>query len=68
RKFTKQKATGRIDGIVALAMAVGATQLNAEEMDNGFVAMKAARFINWKRRRTQAVQYITGVKYGAPKA
>ncbi|MDR5776575.1 MULTISPECIES: terminase TerL endonuclease subunit, partial [unclassified Caballeronia] len=32
RKFTKQKATGRIDGIVALAMAVGATQLNAEEM------------------------------------
>ncbi|MDR5803640.1 terminase TerL endonuclease subunit [Caballeronia sp. LZ001] len=33
RKFTKQKATGRIDGIVALAMAVGATQLNAEEME-----------------------------------
>ncbi|SAK50697.1 phage terminase [Caballeronia pedi] len=31
RKFTKQKATGRIDGMVALAMAVGATQLNAEE-------------------------------------
>ncbi|MDR5803463.1 terminase TerL endonuclease subunit [Caballeronia sp. LZ001] len=33
RKFTKQKATGRIDGMVALAMAVGATQLNAEEME-----------------------------------
>lgn len=32
RKFTKQKATGRIDGMVALAMAVGATQQNAEEL------------------------------------
>ncbi|MDR5800567.1 phage major capsid protein [Caballeronia sp. LZ001] len=45
----------------------GATQL-VSLWQNGFVAMKAARFINWKRRRTQAVQYITGVKYGAPKA
>ncbi|MDR5777024.1 phage major capsid protein, partial [Caballeronia sp. LZ002] len=43
----------------------GATQL-VSLWQNGFVAMKAARFINWKRRRTQAVQYITGVKYGAP--
>ncbi|WP_186183016.1 terminase large subunit [Burkholderia gladioli] len=33
RKFTKQKATGRIDGMVALAMAVGATQQNSEEKE-----------------------------------
>ncbi|WP_244206434.1 phage major capsid protein [Caballeronia pedi] len=45
----------------------GATQL-VSLWQNGFVAMKATRFINWKRRRAEAVQYITGVKYGAPKA
>lgn len=33
RKFTKQKSTGRIDGMVALAMAVGATQQNATESE-----------------------------------
>lgn len=32
RKFTKQKATGRIDGMVALAMAVSVA---AEELDDG---------------------------------
>lgn len=34
RKFTKQKATGRIDGMVALAMAVGVS--NAEEATKSF--------------------------------
>ncbi|MCV9985501.1 hypothetical protein [Burkholderia pseudomallei] len=33
RKFTKQKSTGRIDGMVALAMAVGVTQQNATESE-----------------------------------
>ncbi|CAG9251362.1 hypothetical protein BDI4_300049 [Burkholderia diffusa] len=33
RKFTKQKSTGRIDGMVALAMAVGATQQNSTESE-----------------------------------
>lgn len=45
----------------------GTTQL-VSLWQNGFVAMKATRFINWKRRRAQAVQLITGVNYGAPKA
>jgi phage terminase large subunit-like protein len=36
RKFTKQKATGRIDGMVALAMAVGVmpNQAEAENIDD----------------------------------
>lgn len=33
RKFTKQKATGRIDGMVALAMAVGVMPNEVEEGD-----------------------------------
>ena len=33
RKFTKQKATGRIDGMVALAMAVGVMPNQVEEGD-----------------------------------
>lgn len=34
RKFTKKKSTGRIDGLVALAMAVGVAKIGAEpEMD-----------------------------------
>ncbi|MDR8396988.1 terminase large subunit [Paraburkholderia sp. USG1] len=36
RKFTKQKVTGRIDGMVALAMAVGATQLNSENPEKEY--------------------------------
>ena len=35
RKFTKSKSTGRIDGMVALAMAVGSMPENVEE--DGFV-------------------------------
>lgn len=41
RKFTKEKAIGRIDGVVALAMAVGAT-LQADEVatiEQGFVIL-----------------------------
>ncbi|KVH65037.1 terminase TerL endonuclease subunit [Burkholderia cepacia] len=33
RKFTKQKSTGRIDGMVALAMAVSVTQQNSTESE-----------------------------------
>ncbi|MBJ9675231.1 phage major capsid protein [Burkholderia gladioli] len=42
----------------------GATEL-VSLWQNGFIAMKATRFINWKRRRLQGVQYISGVNYGA---
>lgn len=40
RKFTKNKSTGRIDGMVALAMAVGAMPNRAEEPDDieGFIS------------------------------
>jgi len=30
------------------------------------VGLRAERFINWKRRRANAVAYITGAKYGSP--
>lgn len=33
RKFTKKKSTGRIDGLVALAMAVGTAAVNEAETD-----------------------------------
>lgn len=33
RKFTKQKTTGRIDGMVALAMAIGVMPIEAPESD-----------------------------------
>ena len=46
------------------APAGGATQL-VSLWQNGFIAMKAERFINWKRRRAAGVQYISGVNYGA---
>lgn len=41
RKFTKQKATGRIDGMVALAMAVGVMPnvLESDEITQGFVEL-----------------------------
>lgn len=41
RKFTKAKATGRIDGMVALAMAVGAmpSEFESTEITQGFVAL-----------------------------
>lgn len=39
RKFTKQKATGRIDGMVALSMAVGVMPNQAEQEDiSGFLS------------------------------
>ncbi|SAK63539.1 phage-like protein [Caballeronia pedi] len=31
---------------------------------NNMVALRAERFINWQRRRNQAVAYITGARYG----
>lgn len=46
------------------APAGGAAQL-VSLWQNGFIAMKAERFINWKRRRAAGVQYISGVNYGA---
>lgn len=49
------------------APAGGATQL-VSLWQNGFIAMKATRFINWKRRRAAGVQYISGVNYGAAAA
>lgn len=41
RKFSKRKATGRIDGIVALAMAVGSANLPSESgsIDQGFIVL-----------------------------
>jgi phage terminase large subunit-like protein len=41
RKFTKAKATGRIDGMVALAMAVGAmpSEFESTEITQGFVEL-----------------------------
>lgn len=43
RKFSKRKATGRIDGIVALAMAVGVATLAGDEettvVEQGFVVL-----------------------------
>lgn len=41
RKFTKQKTTGRIDGMVALCMAVGVmpTEAESNEITQGFVAL-----------------------------
>jgi phage terminase large subunit-like protein len=39
RKLNKQKATGRIDGAVALAMAVGVTPQTSTEGDfDGFLS------------------------------
>ena len=37
RKFVKSKATGRIDGMVALAMAIGVTPAVAEDLHDGEV-------------------------------
>lgn len=37
RKFTKQKTTGRIDGMVALAMAVGVMPAETEESIDDFI-------------------------------
>jgi hypothetical protein len=28
------------------------------------IALRAERFINWQRRRAQAVAYISGARYG----
>jgi hypothetical protein len=30
---------------------------------SGLLGLKAERFINWKKRRAQAVQYISGANY-----
>ncbi|ARK98301.1 phage major capsid protein [Burkholderia pseudomallei] len=45
------------------APVAGATEL-VSLWQNGFIAMKAERFINWKRRRVEGVQYISGAAYG----
>ncbi|AIP62308.2 phage capsid protein [Burkholderia thailandensis] len=45
------------------APVAGATEL-VSLWQSGFIAMKAERFINWKRRRVEGVQYISGAAYG----
>lgn len=44
--------------------AAGATQL-VSLWQNNLVGLRAERFINWKRRRIEAVGYITGAAYTA---
>jgi HK97 family phage major capsid protein len=41
----------------------GATQL-VSLWQNNMIALRAERFINWQRRRAQAVAYISGARYG----
>lgn len=41
RKLDKEKSTGRIDGIVALTMAIGSHTMQAEEVASDFAAMIA---------------------------
>jgi phage terminase large subunit-like protein len=36
RKFTKKKSTGRIDGLVALAMAVGSARVGRDAPTNPY--------------------------------
>ncbi|CAG9251365.1 hypothetical protein BDI4_300050 [Burkholderia diffusa] len=45
------------------APVAGATEL-VSLWQSGFIALKAERFINWKRRRLEGVQYISGAAYG----
>ncbi|WP_222946529.1 phage major capsid protein [Caballeronia sp. EK] len=45
------------------APATPATQL-VSMWQNNLVALRAERFINWQRRRAQAVAYISGARYG----
>lgn len=33
---------------------------------NNMTALRAERFINWRRRRPEAVAYLTGARYGEP--
>lgn len=49
------------------APAPGATTL-VSLWQNNMVGLRAERFINWQRRRPQAVGVITGADYGAPAA
>lgn len=43
---------------------VTATTTMVSLWQNNMVGLRAERFINWKRRRAAAVQYISGVAYG----
>jgi HK97 family phage major capsid protein len=43
----------------------GATQL-VSLWQNNMTALRAERFINWRRRRPEAVAYLTGARYGEP--
>ncbi|WP_250477633.1 phage major capsid protein [Caballeronia sp. INML1] len=45
------------------APVAGATQL-VSLWQNNMIALRAERFINWQRRRAQAVAYISGARYG----
>ena len=45
------------------APVAGATEL-VSLWQSGFIALKAERFINWRRRRVEGVQYISGAAYG----
>jgi HK97 family phage major capsid protein len=43
----------------------GAAQL-VSLWQNNMTALRAERFINWRRRRPEAVAYLTGAQYGEP--
>lgn len=43
----------------------GASQL-VSLWQNNMTALRAERFINWRRRRPEAVAYLTGAQYGEP--
>jgi HK97 family phage major capsid protein len=45
------------------APAAGAANL-VSLWQNNMIALRAERFINWQRRRNQAVAYISGARYG----
>lgn len=63
------------DGVVALdASAEASIEMNSTPAggattlvslwQNNLLGLRAEQFINWKRRRSQAVSYITGANYG----
>jgi len=57
------------DGVVSIDISKEASIKIASETVNLFqqnmVALRAERYINWARRRNDAVYYITGADYGA---
>jgi hypothetical protein len=45
---------------------VGGAQQLVSLWQNNMIALRAERFINWQRRRPEAVSYISGAQYGGP--